>query len=81
MKNAKTMPPKNDRIYAERDTETGELVWFFYTREGEFGYYSSEDLARESLIRHIERCKQNNLDGARAFELSRTKPVVQFGFN
>jgi hypothetical protein len=62
-----TMQFTNDRYFSERDFETGEKVWFFKSREGEFGPYSSEDLAKTSLLRHIVRCRRGNLDGGRSF--------------
>ena len=61
----------DNRTYSWRNPETGELDWFFYSREGEIGPYGSEDLAKTKLLRHIDRCQRRNLDGGRQFELTR----------
>ena len=76
MKHDGSMLFSNDGIFAKRDLETGEMVWFFDSREGEIGPYSSEDLARKSILRHIECCKRSNLDGGRGFALARTIKLV-----
>ena len=60
-----------NRFFSGRDIETGEMVGSFDSREGEIGPYHSKELAEAGLLRHIERCKRGNLDGGRAFELTR----------
>lgn len=62
----------NNRIFAQRNHETGDMDWYFESREGDFGPYDSEDAANANLLRHIDRCQCRNLDGGRKFELTRT---------
>jgi hypothetical protein len=50
---------KKNRYFTRLDEESGEAVWFFYSREGEVGPYESEDSARLGLLLHIELNRQN----------------------
>ena len=50
---------KKNRFFTETNAETGEVLWFFNSREGVVGPYDSEESARLSLLLHIERNRQN----------------------
>lgn len=47
------------RYFSRQDEESGETLWFFYSREGEVGPYESEDAARLGLLLHIELHRQS----------------------
>ncbi|MGX2040347.1 hypothetical protein ACWJKU_09475 [Methylocaldum sp. MU1018] len=47
---------KADRVFLERNNTTGQMEWFFLTREGVMGPYESESFARKSLDDFKERC-------------------------
>ena len=76
MKHDRSIVFTENRTFALRSKESGEMEWYFNSREGDIGPYRSEELAKTKLIRHIERCQHRNLDGGRRFELARTKKAV-----
>ncbi|OAI17802.1 MULTISPECIES: DUF6316 family protein [Methylomonas] len=50
---------KTERIFPTRNPDTGATVWFFLTREGREGPFSSEGEARQKLEAFIDRQLNN----------------------
>ncbi len=67
------MPMTDSRIFQEINKESGDLEWFFESREGFMGSYESEELASLAVARHLERCCRDHLDGGRHFSESRQR--------
>jgi len=65
------MPSLDSRIFLERNRETGDLEFFFDSREGVWGPYESQELVASAIARHVERCRRNRLDGGRSFAMAR----------
>ena len=61
----------DNRMFQERNRETGDFEWFLESREGIMGPYESKDLVKLALVRHKERCHRDRLDGGRHFAESR----------
>jgi hypothetical protein len=59
----------HNRIYSNRSATSGQMEWFFETREGVQGPFATEQHARTALDRHIEYAKRNQLDGGRKLGL------------
>lgn len=55
-----------DRIYTSINPSTGEVEWFFSTREGEQGPFQNVIAAREKLDAHIRLCVANESNGGRS---------------
>lgn len=45
------------RVFAQHNTGTDQLEWYFMAREGLEGPFENEALAEESLQRYIEYCQ------------------------
>ncbi|HYE37154.1 MAG TPA: hypothetical protein VEB01_17270 [Methylocaldum sp.] len=56
---------KADRVFSERNNTTGQIEWFFLTREGVMGPYESEAFAKKSLDEFKQRCIVIGADGGR----------------
>jgi hypothetical protein len=58
-----------DRVFSQRNPDTGHMEWYFDTREGLMGPFTSEVLSRKALQNHIKHCISQNLDGGRKLGL------------
>lgn len=54
-----------DRVFCQRNPDTGSMEWYFDSREGLMGPFASEVVARKALQNHIKHCISHNLDGGR----------------
>lgn len=67
-----------ERVFAQRNTRTGLIEWFFNAREGVFGPYTTKDIANQFLKEFVERCKASGDDGGRRLvSASKSRPPVR----
>ncbi len=57
---------KSDRIFSSRNSETGFMDWFFSTREGIYGPFSSKEQATRGLKEIIQHYMETGNDGGRS---------------
>ena len=55
-----------DRVFSEKVATSGATQWFFLTREGVVGPYSSKEKASDELKQFIARCVQSGSTGGRS---------------
>ena len=56
---------QSDRIFSCSNSDTGLMDWFFYTREGIYGPFSSKKQAIQDLNEYIQHCRNTGDDGGR----------------
>ncbi|MGJ0483677.1 MAG: DUF6316 family protein [Methylomicrobium sp.] len=54
-----------ERIYSQNNPKTGITEWFFSAREGNYGPFSSREIATRELKAFIGNCIKNDDDGGR----------------
>lgn len=54
-----------DRVFFQRNPASGLVEWYFLAREGTFGPYPSQEIARTMLNEYIERHKAAKDTGGR----------------
>lgn len=54
-----------ERIYSQSNPKTGITEWYFSAREGNYGPFSSKEIAVRELHAFIGSCIKNGDDGGR----------------
>lgn len=54
-----------DRVFSQRNAQTGQIEWFFMAREGNFGPFRERNIALKEMEVFIKNCVKNNDDGGR----------------
>ncbi|MDD5033168.1 MAG: hypothetical protein PHE55_00290 [Methylococcaceae bacterium] len=65
------------RVFSQRNPNTGVMEWYFDAREGTMGPYPSEPTAQKALGDHIIFCIQNKLDGGRKLGIEKTDLTLE----
>ncbi len=59
-----------ERVYRQRNNETGLTEWFFPAREGTFGPFPSQETAIQALEEFKKYCIANGKNGGRSLNNS-----------
>lgn len=57
---------KTDRIFSQRNSDTGLMEWFFSAREGVFGPFENKEQAKNELKAFADFNMKINDDGGRS---------------
>lgn len=73
-----------ERVFSQRNPQTGLMEWFFFAREGVFGPFSNKEKSTEELNAFIKNCIKNGDDGGRKAGVKNVKlslvPMREFAF-
>lgn len=67
-----------DRVYGQRNNQTGLIEWFFTAREGVFGPFSSQEIATLALEKFKEFNVENCNDGGRDLNIRSKLSLLPF---
>jgi hypothetical protein len=76
---------RNDCYFAQRNSKTGVMEWYFYSREGLQGPFPSKEIAIVTRKAYSNFCKERGIDGGREHHPRTTmysagKPVADIMF-
>jgi len=63
---------RSERIYNQLNPKTGRTEWFFSAREGNFGPFSSKEIANKELTVFRNHCIATGNDGGRSKSADKT---------
>jgi len=61
-----------ERIFNQLNSKTGRTEWFFSAREGNFGPFSSKEVANKELTVFRNHCIATGNDGGRSQSANKT---------